>query len=251
MFPWVIVSRSVYTRAALCALAITLVPLSAADAKRPQGVNVNQSQKDIDWDLVAKKSRFEFAYIRASEGLQGTDKYYDKNIKEARKAGITVGAFHRMYPRAGSRAGERDDAEAEAKVFLKSVGRVRKDDMVPVLGVDPPFDGLTGDRLIRWVQIFMDKVSRKLHVLPGIYTSQPIWVGSLDDTTYFAKKRYPLWIASRDVPKPLVPAKNWNKKGWSIWQKQIGNVQGIEGDVNKNVLTYRSVRNLTVARNRP
>jgi len=36
-----------------------------------------------------------------------------------------------MYPKAGSRSGERDDAEAEAKVFLKSVGRVRKDDPLP------------------------------------------------------------------------------------------------------------------------
>ncbi len=244
--------RTIHTRAALAALALTLVPLaSPAQAKRPQGVNVNQSQKDIDWKLVADKSRFEFAYIRASEGLEGTDKYYDNNIKDARDAGLTVGAFHRMYPRAGSRAGERDDALEEARVFVKSVGRVRKDDMIPVLGVDPPFDGLTGERLIRWVDIWMNKVKRQLNVIPGIYTSQPIWLASLDDTQYFAKRGHPLWIASRDVPKPIVPAKNWGKKGWGIWQKHIGNVQGIEGAVNKNVLTYRSVRNLTVAKNRP
>lgn len=236
------------------ATAALLVLPVVADAKRPQGVNVNQSQRDVDWDLVAKKSRFEFAYIRASEGIEGTDRYYEKNAKEAHKAGLRVGAFHRMYPQAGSRNGEKDDALEEARVFVKSVqdaGRLRKDDMVPVLGVDPPFGGLSGERLIRWVDIWMNKVKRQLKVVPGIYTSQPIWAGSLDDTKFFARQGHLLWIASRDVAKPVVPAKDWDKKGWTIWQKQIGNVQGIEGDVNKNVVTYRSLRRLEVRANRP
>jgi len=234
----------------LALVALAWLP-AGADARRPQGVNVNQSQRDIDWKLVAKKSRFEFAYMRASEGLEGKDRYFQKNMRDAHRAGLRVGAFHRMYPQAGSRSGERDDALEEARVFVKSAGHLRKTDMIPILGVDPPFGGLSGERLIRWVQIWMNKVKRQLHVIPGIYTSQAIWASSLDDTKFFAKRGHRLWIASVNSAKPLLPAKDWNKKGWSIWQKQQGNVRGIDGVVNKNVVTYRGLGNLTIAKNRP
>jgi lysozyme len=238
--------------AALAALAALAAALPAtATARRPQGINVNQSQREIDWKLVARKSRMEFAYVRASEGLEGKDRYYDKNIHRARQAGLKVGAFHRMYPQAGGRRSEKRDALKEARVFLKSVGRVRRVDMIPVLGVDPPFGGLSGDRLIRWIDIWMGKVRRKLKVVAGIYTSQAIWDASLDGTKYFARRGHRLWIASRELAKPLVPAHDWDRRGWSIWQRGIGDVQGISRPVNKNVGTYRSLRRLSVAENRP
>ncbi len=244
---------SKFTASLVGAIVITL-PLAAtaptALAKRPQGINVSQAQKEIDWKLVADKSRFEFAYLRASEGISGVDKFYERNAKEAPRAGIRVGAFHRMYSDGSSDKKQAEDARDEARLFIKTVGRPGRNDLVPMLGVDPPFGPLDSKQVIAWVKVWMNRVEQKMDVRPGIYTSQPIWITSLQNNTYFSNRAHPLWIASRDVAKPLVPADDWSKQGWTVWQKTIGDVQGVGKAINKNVLTYRSVRNLTVGQQR-
>jgi len=39
------------------------------------------------------------------------------------------------------------------------------------------------------------------------------------------------------VPRPLVPARNWAGKGWTVWQyTSKGRARGIDGHVDRNRL---------------
>lgn len=239
------------SRLALVTVLLGLLPaVPVAEAKRPQGINVSQAQKEIDWQQVAAASRFEFAYIRASEGLSGRDRFYGTNYTEARDAGLTVGSFHRAYMSGGNKAERDHDARDEAQLFLDVTETARADDLVPILTIDPPFGGLRPRQIIRWADIWLTKVRRALGVQPGIYTSSAIWLDCCLDTKRFARAGHRLWIQSYDVSKPIVPADDWAGRSWTFWQKSIGDVQGIDKPVNKNVVTYRSLRPVLVRANR-
>ncbi len=219
-------------------------------ARRPQGINVSQAQRQIDWKEVARASRFEFAYIRSSEGISGRDRYYQRNYNRARDAGLRVGAFHRGYMTGASGRDQKRDALKEARKFIDVTGKARPNDMVPMLGVEPPFGGLRANQILRWIDIWMTKVRRALRVRPGIYVNGAIWFNCCLNSKRFARDGHRLWISTRDLPKPNVPAGDWAKKGWTVWQRAIGDVQGINEPVNKNVVSSRTLKPVLVRNNR-
>ena len=209
------------------------------------GIDVSRFQEEIDWKRVAT-DRVSFAFVQASRGSGddctvrprrcGADGWYAFNYENARAVGIPVGAYHRAFVNGDSLYEARQDAREEAAVFLQRVGRLRRKDLLPVLDLEPPYDGLTPRQLRGWTRVWLDRVRRELGVRPMIYTSQYGWRPT-GDTRMFAQAGHRLWVANWEVPSPLMPARNWAGQGWSVWQfTSTGRVRGIRGPVDLNRL---------------
>jgi lysozyme len=236
------------TRPAIVVLVSVLVAAlalpAAAPAERTPGIDVSRFQSRIDWQRVGE-TEVEFAYVQASRGSGtdcavessrcGADEFYDRNYARARENGIRVGPYHRAFTGGEDRVGIKRDSRREAKVFVSEVGELRAEDLLPVLDVETPFNDLDPRELRTWVRNWLTKVEKELDAKPIIYTNYSSW-GATGDTTAFARRGHPLWVANFDVAKPKVPALNWNGLGWSVWQyTSTGRVQGITGNVDENV----------------
>lgn len=58
-----------------------------------RGIDVSHHQGAIDWPAVAGDD-VAFAYLKASEGGDHRDRRFDRNRRDARAAGLAVGAYH-------------------------------------------------------------------------------------------------------------------------------------------------------------
>ena len=57
------------------------------------GIDVSKHNGDIDFKRVANDD-YQFAFIKASEGKTYRDDAFDRNYRQAREAGLMVGAYH-------------------------------------------------------------------------------------------------------------------------------------------------------------
>ncbi len=241
--------------AALCASALgaaVVMPTTASAGKGAAiGVDVSRFQETIDWTSVGGYG-VRFAFVQASRGTGfdcdvvpdncGADLYYASNYAAARAAGIRVGAYHRVFIDPEPIDALKVDARAEADLFTSIVGTLRRGDLLPALDVESPFDGASPVQVRVWIKTWVKRVRKTLGVRPIIYTNTTSWAAT-DDTTKFARKGHPLWVANWGVSKPSVPAGNWGGRGWSIWQyTSSGTVPGIAGRVDMNRLRVRFSR---------
>ena len=237
------------------ALAAAVLALAApAAASRIPGIDVSRFDDRIDWDLVAADG-IEFAFVQASRGAGddcavkprrcGRDRFYDRNYALAREAGIAVGPYHRAFVTGTDRASLVADARREAEVFLDEVERLRGADLLPALDFESPIADGEPSLIRRWIRVWSRRVRDRLGVEPIIYTNVSSWAAT-GNTTEFAAAGQPLWIANWGVRSPMVPASNWDGRGWTVWQyTSDGAVDGIEGRVDRDVLRG-GVRPLTV-----
>lgn len=229
----------------VCVAVLALGASSAVAAERIPGIDVSRFNETIDWERVGT-TPIEFAFVAASRGSGedcgvapsqcGADPFYDANYAGATAAGIRVGAYHRAFTNGTGRRQVRRDAQAEARVFLDSVGDLQAGDLPPALDVESPFDGLKRRGLRRWIRVWLERVERRLGRKPIVYTNRTSWAQT-GDTLSFARRGHALWVANWDVSAPLVPADNWAGESWTIWQyTSSGSVPGIAGRVDRNWL---------------
>ena len=218
---------------------------SPADAAKVVGIDVSRFQERIAWERIPT-DRIRFAFVQASRGSGddctvrpkrcGTDAWYAFNYRNARAAGIPVGAYHRAFVNGESLYEAKQDAREEAVVFLRRVGHLRRGDLLPVLDLEPPYDGLTPRQLRGWTSVWLRRVGRGLGVKPMIYTSAYGWLPT-GNTRIFARAGHRLWVAHWEVRSPMLPARDWAGRGFSVWQfSSSGRVRGVRGPVDLNRL---------------
>ena len=61
-----------------------------------RGIDVSENNGWVDWDAV-KEAGYEFAIIRCSYGRTGVDEMFQRNVAEAHRVGLLVGAYHYGY----------------------------------------------------------------------------------------------------------------------------------------------------------
>lgn len=235
----------------MLAAALLLPAASLGGDGRLPGIDVSRFQETINWGKVAN-SGMRFAFVQASRGRGGdcsveptscgADEYYDRNYERARAHRIRVGPYHRAFAQGRSIKLAKEDARAEADVFVESVGKLTKRDLRPALDLETPFRGVNARRLRIWIRVWLRRVDKRLGPKPIIYTNTVSWAAT-GDTTEFAKNGHKLWVANWGVRAPSVPAANWAGKGWVVWQfTGDGRVRGIDGPVDRNRLRVRFSR---------
>jgi lysozyme len=185
------------------------------------GIDVSRYQDLIDWDEVQQMKvgnvQIQFAFIKATEGLNNADSRFRRNWKKCRDAGLIRGAYHFFIPGKSGRQ--------QAEMFI-SYAELEKGDLPPVLDIEQTY-GYPADKMVESLQTWLDVVEEYYKVKPIIYTNIDFY------NKYLAGKfdSYPLWIAHY-----LQPDKPRIGRDWWFWQhNESGRVNGILSKVDFNV----------------
>ena len=227
----------------LKAVVLVLVAANGGDLSRAQpfvdGIDVAHWQGSINWNSV-RNSGVEFAFIKATEGVDFVDSRFHQNMQGATSAGVLAGPYH--FARPDSSYTNPLDPINEANDFLSEIQPYYDSGsyLPPVLDVER-FD--IGDLTLQqtrtfisnWVQDFSDTVVASLGVRPIIYT------GKSAANTYFnstVASQHELWMAwwkgSTASPPTQSDAPSWPL--WDYWQySATGSVPGISGNVDLDV----------------
>ncbi len=163
-----------------------------------------------------------FLFIKASQGITITNRYYAQDYKAARKKGIRVGSYHFFSIKASG--------TQQAAYFLKNA-HFNPGDLPPVLDVEPSdrqIQQMGGtEALLKEIRVFGKAVEKAIGMRPILYVNQRFVNEHLLQAPDI-KRDYLLWIARYGEYKPDVRL--------TFWQlAPDGRVNGIHGDVDINV----------------
>jgi lysozyme len=182
-----------------------------------RGIDVSHHQGKIDWRRVAVDD-VAFAIIKATEGGTHVDTLFATNLREARAAGLAVGAYHFFtFCRPGAE---------QARNFMAVVPA--GEPLLPPV-VDIEFGGNCPQRpspeqLNTELAAFLGPVETAFGKQAILYLTDE--AAAAYSGSIIARRR---WVRSL----AMKPSEN----DWIYWQyHNMGRVDGIEGDVDLNVL---------------
>ena len=192
------------------------------------GIDVSYAQGKIDWPQVKAMDEnglhISFTFIKATEGEQFIDSFYQRNWREAAKTGLICGAYH--FFRAEK------SGKIQAQLFLKTV-KPEKNDLPLVVDIEQ-LDGVSPEKMRFALDEFFATLHRKTKVKPIIYSGLSFYrdylKGHYDE--------YPLWIAHYDKPEDRIN----QAANWQFWQHSSqATVNGIHHAVDFDTFKGDSV----------
>ncbi len=191
------------------------------------GIDVSYYQGKIDWQKVkAMKDddvKVSFAFIKATEGILKVDPYFQRNWREAPKAGIKVGAYHFFRPQ--------KSGLWQANFFLQTVS-FESGDLPPVVDVEG-LDGVSPAQMRKELNAFIIQVETKTKVRPIIYSGLKFYQNYLQG--YY--QDYPFWVAHYHQPKLKLVSNSY--KFWQHSDK--ARINGINHVVDFNAFNGDSL----------
>lgn len=174
------------------------------------GIDISRHQGKLRWKEIALNHRLQFIFVKASEGLYLKDPCYDRNISNARRLGIKVGAYHFLT---------KDSGTMQFANFARHIN-IDSLDLLPVLDCED--DGTLGwsrNEIQTAVKDFSLACQACYGVKPIIYCSESYYKDYLspdfDD--------YKLFIASYSGI-PVLPGKT----KYLLWQRsRHGRIPGV------------------------
>ena len=168
------------------------------------GIDVSYAQGNIDWQKVKSMEddsvRISFAFIKATEGLLSVDPYFQRNWREAAKAGIICGAYHYFKPS--------KNGLWQARFFLQTV-KAEKGDLPLVVDVEE-LNRVSPEQMRKQLKDFLTYIEKKGKIKPIIYSGLSFYQNYLQG--YFDE--YPLWVAKYNEAEMA----SVGSKQWLIWQ---------------------------------
>ena len=181
-----------------------------------QGIDVSSYQGNIDWKKVAQSKHF--AILRAGTGYQGTnckDSKFEDNYRNAKAAGVKVGAYWYSYATSVS------DAKREANWFLGHLNG-KKFEWPVYYDIEESSQFSSGIHN-SIAKAFCEILEAKKYYC-GIYASGSRWSNNFDKEV---RTKYTVWIAHWGVSQPSYTG------SYHVWQKSSeGSVNGISGRVD-------------------
>jgi lysozyme len=185
------------------------------------GIDVSKYQHIINWESVRNMHvegvSIGFAFIKATEGNLNQDRFFKRNWKRAKEAGVVRGAYHFFL---ATKSGRK-----QAENFIRAVD-IEEGDLPPVLDVEQTY-GVPPVLLRQRVKEWLDIVEMHYGVKPILYTNVDFYIQILKDEF----DEYPLWVAHYlQKNKPRI------HRDWIFWQhSETGRVNGIGSKVDFNV----------------
>ena len=203
-----------------------------AGAIRQPGIDVSHFQDTINWTQVAASGE-EFAYVKATQGLNTNDAQFTANMAGAKAAGLAVGTYHFADPELSGHT-----PALEAAHFLGvAESYIGPGYLPPVVDIKTRSTTITTDTsLSAWVNDFAD-VQAATGVDPIVYTLHQSGQSYLDSSVTGHK----LWVEDFDEPgadpdagtNPTSIDGVWGVGNWSFFQySDTGTVNGIDDAVD-------------------
>jgi lysozyme len=192
-----------------------------------KGIDVSSNNGKIDWPTVAHDLSIKFAFVKVSEG-DWHDPRAAENVSGARHAGLLVGGYAFVRPKAGRTGAEEFDLfrDRAAPMLLFAPGRLR-----PVIDIEATKLDAAGTReyVRSWVQRCF-KVTRR-H--PIIYTGKWFYEGpGMREMRH--RWGCALWLAAYTEDwRQHIPAA-WHGHASFHQYTDKGRVAGISGNVDMN-----------------
>ena len=172
-------------------------------------VDVSHHQGAMDWKRT-KAAGVQFAYIKATEGLNWYDPQFSRNVQGARQNGIPFGIYHFWRGLVAP--------ELQLANFMKSYESIDIGNPIPFAIDVEAHDGLTPKQtknsLVKLIQLMANELGK----LPTIYTSKEKWDKYVEP--YERWEELPLWAANWEASTPTLP-RDWEE--WYIWQYKVSN----------------------------
>lgn len=185
------------------------------DSRYPvRGIDVSAHNGDVDFREV-RNDGYEFAFIKASEGVDFKDKKFRDNYRAAGRSGLMRGAYHFFRF-------DKDGVD-QAVNFIQAVGN-RKLELGLVIDVEKEGnpEGVSTDDVKEQLQRMIEFLNMMGHRVT-LYTN----VQGYEEYFLNTFAGQPLWICSFSSTPVDVE--------WNFWQyDHHGKVAGIEGDVDLN-----------------
>ena len=197
----------------------------------PNGVDVSKWQRPggvaLNWEKVAASGQ-KFAFIKATDGVEGHQKYFLEDSIAAAKAGLYVGSYHKAHPDRSAIA----QADQYVEALQQRDEQVSTDKTLPpVLDIELD-NGLNPTQLQKWTKDFLERVEEKTGETPMIYTYRWFWQNPMGNSTDFTD--YPLWLAAYEKNAPNLLPGGW--KSMTFWQRSsTGRIDGIPTVVDEDV----------------
>lgn len=203
---------------------------SPKNRKMSYGIDISKHNGNIDFKKV-KEAGFEFAFIRIAYRGYGKvgnlkeDEMYRTNLKNAKEAGLKIGAY------VFSQAINEEEALDEAKFAVDLLKGYSLDlplvfDPETIKGDTARTDNVEGLQFTKNAIVFCEEI-KKSGFTPAIY-SNLVW----EDYYYDLSKLqdYDIWYADYSN----IPQTPYNFKYWQF--SEVGIVDGVDGLVDLNVM---------------
>lgn len=181
------------------------------------GIDLSHYQGQVFWETVGENTKMAYVYLKATEGGDRIDSYFERNIDLAHRYGLKVGSYHFYRPKTPQ--------EVQLHNFMAQC-LPGEQDLIPMVDVE------TTANLP--VEEFCDSLQKFLHLMEGAYRQKPLvytyrnfynkhLVGKLDD--------YQLMIAMYTDEEPELA----DGRDYTLWQYTAkGRIVGINGYVDKS-----------------
>jgi lysozyme len=194
----IIIFIGIIAMGVLCFLGIIWPNDLFASKYKIQGVDVSNHQGKINWNELSKNKKIKFVYIKATEGQDFKDKFFESNWNSASVAGLYKGAYH--YFRVKS------SGISQAKNFINMVP-IENNTLPPVIDIEE--NGISKKKFRKELKEYITLIENEYNQKPVLYIVYNLY----DEYIKGGFKEYNIWI--RDVMKP--PKLSDNRK-WIFWQ---------------------------------
>lgn len=184
-----------------------------------EGIDVSHYQGDINWDQVAGSGKVSYAYLKATEGASLVDDTYERNLREARRVGLSVGSYHFYRPNVDWK-----------KQFenLTSVVKPSEQDLIPIIDIEHK-GNVSDKKFISDLTAFLNRVTEFYGKKPLLYTFHNFYNRHL--AGHF--KDYHWMIARYRSDHPTLD----DGQDYVIWQyTSTGRIAGVKGNVDRSRL---------------
>lgn len=190
-----------------------------------EGIDVSDWQGYINYGKV-KQNGIDVVYIKASQGSNIKDPYFDINYENAKSNGLKVGFYHFLT------ATNAEEAEQEA-IFFSSVISGKNPDCKLVMDYEI-FNGVSTEEINNIAEVFLSKVhqltDKEIIIYSDLYNSQSTFNNNLANN-------YQLWLAYYGDRNELID----ENSNWSTWvglqYTDRGVIDGITGYVDRDKYT--------------
>lgn len=202
-----------------------LVSYGSGGGTMVHGIDVSHYQGRINWDEVAKDSKVNYVYLKATEGINYVDDTYRYNFQSCKRVGLKVGSYLFFRPNL--------PAKAQFDLFVSQVD-TRKQDLLPLIDAEVIKGVSTAvfqTRLIELCELFEKEYGKK----PLIYTGRNFYNKHIYGNSRL--RSYKFFIASYSFEEPEL----YGGDEYLLWQYTAsGRVRGIRGDVDMSRLVGRT-----------